>query len=74
MARTRIAKLGAKWQVALMKLPMHTSSMPVTGAEARRVLHAVKAGRALTNPAAKAFAAKVVAGLRGKHVGPKRVK
>jgi hypothetical protein len=45
---------------------MHTPSMPVTGAEARRVLRAVKAGRAATNERAKAFAGEVVAALRGK--------
>jgi hypothetical protein len=49
-----------------MKLPMHTTSMPVTGAEARRVLRAVEAGRAATNPMAKKFASEIVAELRGK--------
>jgi hypothetical protein len=48
-----------------MKLPMHTTSRPVTGAEAQRVLRAVEGGRAATNPRAKAFAAQVVAALRG---------
>ena len=42
---------------ARMKLPMHTTSRPVTGMEARRVL------REATNPRAKAFAAEVVAAL-----------
>ena len=48
-----------------MKLPMHTSSMPVTGAEARRVVRVIDSGRAVTNPRAKAFAAEIVAALRG---------
>ena len=48
-----------------MKLPMHTTSRPVTGAEAQRVLRAVERGRAVTNPRAKAFAAQIVAALRG---------
>jgi hypothetical protein len=47
-----------------MKLPMHTSSMPVTGTEARRVLRAVESGRAVTNPRAKMFAAEIVTALR----------
>jgi hypothetical protein len=49
-----------------MKLPMHTSSMPVTGAEARRLLRAVETGRAATNARAKVFASEIVAELRGK--------
>ena len=57
-----------------MKLPMHTTSRPVTGAEARRVLRAVESGRAATNPRAKAFAAEIVAALIGKpHTKQKRV-
>lgn len=48
-----------------MKLPLHTSSAPIVGAEARRVLNAVKAGRAVTNSRAKAFAGQIVAELRG---------
>ena len=48
-----------------MKLPMHTASLPVTGAEARRVLRVMESGRAVTNPRAKAFAAEIVAVLRG---------
>ena len=44
---------------------MHTASMPVTGAEARRVLRVIESGRAVTNPRAKAFAAEIVAALRG---------
>lgn len=47
-----------------MKLPMHTASMPVTGAEARRVLRIIESGRAVTNPRAKVFAAEIVAALR----------
>ena len=47
-----------------MKLPMHTTSRPVTGMEARRVLRAIEAGRAATNPRAKAFAAEIVAEVR----------
>jgi hypothetical protein len=46
-----------------MKLPMHTTSRPVTGTETRRVLRAIEAGRAATNPRAKAFAAEIVAAL-----------
>ena len=49
-----------------MKLPMHTTSRPVTGMEARRVLRAIEAGRAATNPRAKAFAAEIVAALQGR--------
>ena len=48
-----------------MKLPMHTASIPVTGAEARRVLRVIESGRAVTNTRAKAFAAEIVAALRG---------
>jgi len=48
-----------------MKLPLHTTSAPIVGEEARRVLNAVKAGRAVTNTRAKAFAAQIVAELRG---------
>ena len=48
-----------------MKLPMHTASLPVTGMEARRVLRVTESGRAVTNPRAKAFAAVIVAALRG---------
>jgi hypothetical protein len=58
-----------------MKLPMHTTAPPMTGAEARRVLRAVEAGRAATNPKAKAFASEIVAELRGKsRLGSKRAK
>ena len=39
-----------------MKLLMHTALMLITGAEARRVLRAEEAGRAVTNPRAKMFA------------------
>ena len=48
-----------------MKLPMHTASLPVTGVEARRVLRVIESGLAVTNPRAKAFAAEIVAALRG---------
>ena len=47
-----------------MKLPLHTTSAPITGGEARRLLNAVKAGRAVSNPRAKQFAAEIVAELR----------
>ncbi len=42
-----------------MKLPLHTTSSPLIGSEARRVLKAVNAGRAVTNDKAKAFALKI---------------
>jgi hypothetical protein len=48
-----------------MKLPLHTTSAPIVGSEARRVLRAVKTGRAVTNRRAKAFAEEIVAELRG---------
>ena len=44
---------------------MHTTSLPVTGTEARRVLRLLDTGRAVTNPRAKAFAAEIVADLKG---------
>ena len=47
-----------------MKLPLHTTSAPIVGSEARRLLNAVKGGRAVTNPRAKEFAAEIVAELR----------
>jgi hypothetical protein len=40
-----------------MKLPLHTTSAPLAGKEARRVINAVNAGRAVSNARAKAFAA-----------------
>ncbi len=43
---------------------MHTISRPVTGTEARRVLRAVEAGRAVTNPRAKAFATEILMEVR----------
>jgi hypothetical protein len=46
--------------------------MPVTGTEARRVLRAVKSGRAVTNPNARAFAAEIVSALRGKPRGARK--
>jgi len=52
-----------------MKLPLHTTSAPIVGSEARRLLNAVKAGRAVSNPRAKQFAAEIVAELR--HTGRK---
>jgi len=48
-----------------MKLPLHTTSAPIVGKEAHRLLNAVSAGRAISNPRAKAFAAEIVAELRG---------
>lgn len=48
-----------------MKLPMDTTAPPVTGTEARRVLRLLDTGRAVTNPRAKAFAAEIVADLKG---------
>lgn len=47
-----------------MKLPLHTTSAPIVGTEARRLLNALKAGRAVSNPRAKEFAAEIVAELR----------
>ena len=47
-----------------MKLPLHTTSAPIVGSEARRLLNAVKGGRAVSNPRAKEFAAEIVAELR----------
>ena len=47
-----------------MKFPLHTTSAPIVGSEARRLLNAVKAGRAVSNPRAKQFAAEIVAELR----------
>ena len=47
-----------------MKLPLHTTSAPIVGSEARRLLNAVKGGRAVSNPRAKQFAAEIVAELR----------
>lgn len=44
---------------------MHTTAQPVTGTEARRVLRLLDMGRAVTNPRAKAFAAEIVADLKG---------
>lgn len=51
-----------------MKLPLHTTSSPLAGTEARRVLRAVKAGRAVTNDKALAFAHKITRSIlvRGK--------
>ena len=48
-----------------MKLPLHTASAPLVGKEARRVLKAVSAGRAISNSRARAFAAEIVEELRG---------
>jgi hypothetical protein len=47
-----------------MKLPLHTTSAPIVGSEARRLLIAVKAGRAVSNPRAKQFAAEIIAEMR----------
>ena len=47
-----------------MKLPLHTTSAPMVGTEAQRLFNAVKAGRAVSNPRAKQFAAEIVAELR----------
>jgi len=49
-----------------MKLPLHTTSAPIVGKEAHRLLNAVSSGRAVSNTRAKAFAADIVAELRGK--------
>jgi hypothetical protein len=47
-----------------MKLPLRTTSAPLVGKEARRVINAVNAGRAATNARAKMFAAEIVAEMR----------
>lgn len=47
-----------------MKLPLHTTSAPIVGSEARLLLNAVKAGRAVSNPCARQFAAEIVAEMR----------
>jgi hypothetical protein len=47
-----------------MKLPLHTTSAPIVGKEAHRLLRAVGAGRAVSNNRAKAFAAEIVSELR----------
>jgi len=47
-----------------MKLPLHTTSRPVTGKAASRLINAVNAGRAVSNARAKAFAVEIVAEIR----------
>ena len=48
-----------------MKLPIHTTSSPIVGKEARKVMNAVNSGRSLSNARAKMFAAEIVAELVG---------
>jgi len=52
-----------------MKLPLHTTSTPVTGKAARRLINAVNAGRAVSNARAKAFAAECASELRSELAG-----
>lgn len=61
----RLAVFVISAKLRTMKLPMHTTSLPVKGTEARRVLRLLDTGRAVTNPRAKAFAAEIVAELKG---------
>jgi hypothetical protein len=44
-----------------MKYPLNTTSKPVVGAQAKRVLKAVKEGKALTNDAAQTTIDRLIA-------------
>jgi hypothetical protein len=57
-----------------MKYPLNTTSKPVVGAQAKKLLKAVKEGKSLTNDAAQATIRRLIARRQSNDVGQKEDK
>jgi molybdenum-dependent DNA-binding transcriptional regulator ModE len=55
-----------------MKYPLNTTSKPVVGAQAKKLLKAVKEGKSLTNAAAQTTINRLIARRQGHGAGQKK--